>query len=116
MASVKLPWEALRAMLWRAIPRPLVDGRLVLALDDSINPKTGRHIFSCQRSFDHAARTNRTRWLGAQTLLTLGILQSTHRRRCCVPLALAFYLPRKTFRGGRVRSSASVCSRTRACA
>jgi hypothetical protein len=37
MASVKLPWDALWETLWWAIPSPLVDGRLVLALDDSIN-------------------------------------------------------------------------------
>jgi hypothetical protein len=54
MASAKLPW----AVLWRAIPDPLTDGRLLLVLDDSINPKTGSKLFACQRSFDHAAKTN----------------------------------------------------------
>ena len=49
MASVKLPWEAIWERLWQAIPAPLVDGRLVLTLDDSINPKTGKKIFACQR-------------------------------------------------------------------
>jgi hypothetical protein len=34
MASVKLPWEALWETWWRAIPSPLVEGRLLLALDD----------------------------------------------------------------------------------
>ena len=41
MASVKLRWEPIWEVLWRAIPDPLTDGRLLLALDDSINPKTG---------------------------------------------------------------------------
>jgi hypothetical protein len=103
MASVKLPWEAVWETLWRAIPSPLVEGRLVLALDDSINPKTGRHIFACQRTFDHAAKTNQTRWPWAQTLVTVGLLQSIHGRWCCVPLAFAFYLRRETLRGGCVR-------------
>jgi len=47
MASVKLPWEWVWEALWRAIPSPLVQGRLLLALDDSINPKTGKHICLC---------------------------------------------------------------------
>ena len=46
MASVKLPWDGVWEVLWRSIPSPLVAGRLVLALDDSINPKTGKKIFA----------------------------------------------------------------------
>ena len=75
MASPKLPWARLWQTLWRAIPAPLVAGRLLLALDDSINPKTGKHIFACQTTFDHAAKPNQTRWPWAQTLVTLGLLR-----------------------------------------
>jgi len=98
MASPKLPWVAIWEVLWRAIPRPLVGGRLVVALDDSINPKTGKHIFACQRTFDHAAKSNQSRWPWAQTIVTLGLLTSIHGRWCCVPLAFAFYLRRQTLR------------------
>jgi hypothetical protein len=35
---------------------------LVLALDDSINPKTGRKVFACQTTFDHAAKTNQSQY------------------------------------------------------
>jgi hypothetical protein len=69
MASVKLPWEA----LWRAISNLLVAGRLLLALDDSINPETGKHIFVGQLTFDHAAKSNQTRWPWAQTIVTVGL-------------------------------------------
>jgi hypothetical protein len=103
MASVKLPWEAVWETLWRAIPSPLVDGRLVLALDDSINPKTGKKIFACQRTFDHAAKTNQTRWPWAQTLVTLGLLKPIHGRWSSIPLAFAFYLRRETLRHGCIR-------------
>lgn len=103
MASVKLPWDALWETLWRAIPTPLVEGRLLLALDDSINPKTGRHIFACQRTFDHAAKPNQTRWPWAQTIVTLGLLCPIHQRWCCVPLAFAFHLRRERLRLGCVR-------------
>jgi hypothetical protein len=57
----KLPWERLWDLLWRRIPSPSSDERLLLPLDDSINPKTGKHIFACHRTFDHAAKTNQTR-------------------------------------------------------
>jgi len=103
MASVKLPWERVWEALWRAIPSPLVDGRLLLALDDSINPKTGTKIFACQRTFDHAAKRNQTRWAWAQTIVTVGLLTPIHGRWSCIPLAFGFYLRRQTLRAGCIR-------------
>jgi hypothetical protein len=103
MASVKLRWERVWEALWRAIPSPLVEGRLLLALDDSINPKTGKHIFACQRTFDHAAKTNQTRWPWAQTIVTVGLLKPIHGRWSCIPLAFGFYLRRETLRRGCLR-------------
>ena len=100
MASVKLPWDDLWEALWRAIPSPLVAGRLLLGLDDSINPKTGKKIFACQRTFDHAAKTNQTRWPWAQTIVTVGLLKPIHGRWSCLPLAFGFYLRRQTLSGG----------------
>lgn len=96
MASVKLPWAQVWTVLWRAIPEPLTDGRLLVALDDSINPKTGTKVFACQRSFDHAAKTHQSRLPWAQTIVTVGLLKVIHGRWCCLPLAFAFYLRRAT--------------------
>jgi hypothetical protein len=31
------------------IPKPFTDDRLLLAIDDYINPKTGKKIFGCAR-------------------------------------------------------------------
>jgi len=42
MASSKLPWENLWIALWKLIPNPLTDGRLLLVLDDFINTKVGK--------------------------------------------------------------------------
>ena len=110
MASVKLPWARMWEILWRAIPSPLTDGRLLVGLDDSINPKTGKKIFACQRTFDHAAKTNQTRWPWAQTIVTVGLLKRIHGRWSCLPLAFAFYLRRKSLRSAciRVRGKAVV--------
>jgi len=103
MASVKLRWERVWEVLWRAIPDPLTDGRLLLALDDSINPKTGRKVFGCQPTFDHAAKTNQSQYPWAQTIVTLGLLTVIHGRWACLPLAFAFYLRLQTLRAGCLR-------------
>jgi hypothetical protein len=103
MASVKLPWERLWESLWRRLPRPLSEGRLLLALDDSINPKTGKHIYACQSTFDHAAKTNQTRYPWAQTLVTLGLLKQIHGRWSCLPLAFAFYFRRNTLENHNIK-------------
>ena len=57
MASPKIPWQRLWQRLWQMIADPNTDGRLLLALDDYINPKTGKKIFGCANVFDHAAKT-----------------------------------------------------------
>ena len=45
MASPKIPWNRLWIRLWKLIPEPETNGRLLVAPDDFINPKTGRNIF-----------------------------------------------------------------------
>ncbi|MBU2739818.1 hypothetical protein HJG40_13740 [Acidithiobacillus sp. ATCC 19703] len=42
MASTQLAWDRLWPIAWNLIPSPLVDGRLILALDDTLNQKTAK--------------------------------------------------------------------------
>lgn len=100
MASARLPWKALWVRLWRGTPSPLTDGRLILGVDDSINPKTGRKIFGCQTTFDHAAKPNQSSYPWAQTILLLGLLKRVHGRWACIPWAFAWYLRLATLRLG----------------
>ena len=95
MASQKLPWDQLWAALWRLIPDPLTEGRLVVALDDSINPKTGKKIFACQHHFNHAAKPNQCRYPWSQNIVSIGLLKSIKGRWCCLPLAFEFYFMKK---------------------
>ena len=95
MASNKIPWDKLWPALWRLIPNPLSDGRLLIALDDFINPKTGRKIFGCSRIFDHAAKNNQSKYPWAQNVVVIGILKLIKGRWACLPLAQRFYLPKK---------------------
>ncbi|MBL0379384.1 MAG: hypothetical protein JKP90_06885 [Desulfofustis sp. PB-SRB1] len=39
IASPKIPWGRLWPTLWNMIPDPCTDGRLLVALDDYVNPK-----------------------------------------------------------------------------
>jgi len=95
MASNKLPWDTLWRTLWSRIPDPLTKGRLLIAVDDFINPKTGRKIFGCSHLFDHAAKANQSRYPWAQNVVLVGVLKRIKGRWACLPLAHRFYLPKK---------------------
>jgi len=95
MKSNKLPWTKLWPRLWSMIPAPETDGRLLLALDDFINPKTGKKIFGCSYVFDHAAKTNQSKYPWAQNVVLIGLLKRIKGRWACLPLAHRFYLPKK---------------------
>jgi len=95
MASNKLPWAKLWPRLWSMIPSPLTDGRLLVAMDDFINPKTGRKIFGCSHIFDHAAKTNQSKYPWAQNVVLVGLLKRIKGRWACLPLAHRFYLSKK---------------------
>jgi len=95
MASNKLPWAKLWPTLWNMIPNPLSDGRLLVALDDFVNPKTGRKIFGCSHIFDHAAKANQSRYPWAQNVVLVGLLKRIKGRWACLPLSHRFYLPKK---------------------
>ncbi len=112
MASPKLPWEPLWRVLWGLIPAPLTEGRLVVVLDDFINPKVGRKIFGCESIFDHAAKSNQSKYPWAQNVVAVGLLKLIKDRWACLPLAFRFYLPKKAIeaktinvtKGGKVPS------------
>jgi len=84
MASKKLPWAKLWHTLWNMIPDPLSDGRLLVALDDFINPKTGRKIFGCSHIFDHAAKANQCKYPWTQNVVLVGLLKRVKRRWACL--------------------------------
>jgi len=95
MGSNKLPWDRLWPTLWNMIPEPETNGRLLLALDDFINPKVGKQVFGCSHIFDHAAKANQSKYPWAQCVTSLGLLKRIKGRWACIPLAHRFYLPNK---------------------
>ncbi len=103
MASPKLPWNTIWVQIWKCIPAPLTDGRLIAALDDSINSKTGKKIFACQHFFDHAAKDNQSQYPWSQNIVSIGLLKRARGRWCCLPLAFKFYFMQKTLKEITVR-------------
>lgn len=95
MASSKLPWDKLWLRIWSSIQEPLTNDRLLIALDDFINPKTGKKIFGCSHIFDHAAKSNQSKYPWAQNVVLVGLLKMIKGRWACLPLAHKFYLPQK---------------------
>ncbi|HDL07242.1 MAG TPA: transposase [Desulfobacteraceae bacterium] len=96
MASPKIPWQRLWRCLWKMIPEPLTNDRLILALDDYINPKTGRKIFGCAKIFDHAAKQNQSKYPWAQNIVAIGLLKIVKGRWACLPLSFRFYHLKKS--------------------
>ena len=96
MASPKIPWKRLWQTLWKMIPQPLTGGRLLLALDDYVNPKTGKKIFGCEKIFDHAAKQNQSKYPWAQNVVTVGLLKIVKGRWACLPLSYRFYHLKKS--------------------
>jgi DDE superfamily endonuclease len=92
MASPKIPWDRLWSRLWKMIPEPETKGRLIVALDDYINPKTGKKIFGCAKVFDHAAKQNQSHYPWAQNIVAIGLLKMVKGRWACLPLSQRYYL------------------------
>ncbi len=90
MGSPKIPWDRLWPRLWSMIPKPETNGRLILGLDDYINPKAGKKIFGCARIFDHAAKQNQSQYPWAQNIVSLGLLKVIKGRWACLPLSRRF--------------------------
>lgn len=94
IASPKIPWDRLWSRLWKMIPQPETNGRLIIALDDYLNPKTGKKIFGCAKMFDHAAKQNQSRYPWAQNVVAIGLLKVIKGRWACLPLSQRYYFPK----------------------
>jgi hypothetical protein len=109
IASPIIPWDRLWSRLWKMIPQPETNGRLVIALDDYLNPKTGKKIFGCAKMFDHAAKQNQSRYPWAQNVVAIGLLKVIKGRWACLPLSQRYYFcqddishNRPTFKGKEI--------------
>jgi len=95
MASTTLPWKSLWRTMWGLIPEPTTDERVLVALDDSINPKSGRKIFGCGHFHDHATKGSQNSYPWSQCILAVGLLKKVKSRWACLPLDFKFYIMKK---------------------
>ena len=102
MASPILPWQALWRVMWGLIHNPATDGRIMVALDDSINPKTGQRIFGCGHFHDHAAKGKQSNYPWSQCVLAIGLLKQVKSRWACLPLDFRFYMMEKDIEAKRI--------------
>ena len=101
MGSPKIPWDSLWPRIWKMIPEPETNGRLIVALDDYINPKTGTKIFGCAKVFDHAAKQNQSQYPWAQNVVALGLLKVIKGRWACLPLSQRYYFQEKFIKNSK---------------
>ena len=95
MGSTTLPWKGLWHAMWGMITSPATEKRIIVALDDSINPKSGRKIFGCAHFHDHAAKGNQSPYPWSQCILAIGLLKKVKSRWACLPLDFRFYMMKK---------------------
>ena len=95
MGSPTLPWKRLWRVMWGAIRNPATEGRILVALDDSINPKTGRKIFGCGHFHNHAAKDNQSSYPWSQCVVAIGLLKQIKGRWASLPLDFRFYMMKK---------------------
>ena len=91
MASKRFDWDKIWQATFKLIPLPLTGGRLIMALDDSTTPKSGKEIFGCEHFFDHAAKHNQSKYSWSQCFVQLGFLKFIHTRWAFLPLLTRFY-------------------------
>jgi hypothetical protein len=109
MDSPKLPWTQMWIKLWSSmLASHETNERVLLALDDFINPKTGKKIFGCASVFDHAAKTNQSSYPWAQNIVLVGMLKQIKGRWACLPMAFRYYHMQKTIDAEMVKIKGKV--------
>jgi hypothetical protein len=104
MASTTLPWKPMWRTMWSLIPEPATQGRILVALDDSINPKCGRKIFGCGHFHNHATKGNQSRYPWSQCIVAIGLLKQVKTRWACLPLDFRFYQMKKDIEAKKINT------------
>lgn len=85
-------WTRVADLLRRHV---LVNGRLLIALDDTTYGKSGRHIDGCDTHFDHSSKLNTSAWIFGHCRVVAGLLTKCHGRWACLPMAQKNFVRRK---------------------
>lgn len=91
MGSKVFNWDKIWMKIFKLIPSAETNDRLIVALDDSMTPKSGKKIFGCENFFDHAAKHNQSSYPWSQCFIQVGLLKFVHTRWAFLPLLTRFY-------------------------
>ena len=80
MSSKVFNWDNIWLKVFKLIPSPGTNGRFIVALDDSMTPKSGKKRFGCEKFFDHAAKHNQSSYPWSQCFVQIVLLQFVHTR------------------------------------
>lgn len=83
-----------RSWIKRLGDRMQVEGRTLVALDDTMCPKTGKHIHGVDSHFDHASKINQSTYLWGHCRVVVGLVLHIHGRWACLPMLQGLYRPR----------------------
>ena len=108
MSSKVFNWDSIWMKVFRLIPSPETNGRLIVALDDSMTPKSGKKIFGCENFFDHAAKHNQSSYPWSQCFVQIGLLKFVHTRWAFLPLLTRFYHSTKKVKDSTFNSKISL--------
>lgn len=76
--------------------RKLTDGKVILALDDTIYGKSGKKIAGCDIHYDHAAKMNSSKYIFGQCRVVLGIQMLIYGRWASLPVRQELYRLKKS--------------------
>ena len=75
MSSKVFNWDSIWMKIFKLIPSTETDDRLVVALDDSVIPKSGKKIFGCENFFDHVAKHYQNTYPWSQCFIQIDLLK-----------------------------------------
>lgn len=95
LQSEKIRWDFVwKAIIYQFHDTFLYKGKLILSLDDSTNPKSGKKISHCDTHFDHAAKMNQSKYVWGHCRVVIGAQVKIFERWVLLPIAFAHYKPK----------------------
>ena len=108
MSSKVFSWDKIWMKIFKLIQSAETNDRLIVALDDSMTPKSGKKIFGCENFFDHAAKHNQSSYPWSQCFVQIGLLKFVHTRWAFLPLLTRFYHSSKKVKDSAFNSKISL--------
>ena len=85
MTSKTFNWDNIWMKIFRLIPSPTTNDRLIVSLDDSMTPKSGKKIFGCEHflimQLNYSSKLIKEAFPPDAVVSTLTVFSTTNLRR-----------------------------------